>query len=126
MKSSSLVHLENNVLFQSLEVSAREFRDSLIHNFYIPRKYTELLNVFLLRRGIPEDVISRINNYGELSLGEQDYSVVWMQSPNKIFKSEFAVCSFRYCNLLRCGYVLIREWKDEDEEKNIEDISWSD
>ena len=94
--------------------SPREYRDKLIHDWWLePQIHTKLERYFLLRAK-PAIIFEAIEN-GELTVHKRNYSVVWINRPSYIRNLDnlpnatgWVLMSFRYCKYLRCGYVLIK------------------
>lgn len=93
--------------------SPKLYRDNLIHNWFLTDEDRQHLEVFFQAKEYSEELENHIRN-GAYYIGEKEYQITWVNKPETIFHAEYALLSFRYCSLLRCGYVLIRELKGED------------
>lgn len=114
MKSSSLKMLKGEI------PSPREYRDTLVHEWYLPDWITaEHLSAFFVRT-LPASTLNNIIKDGEIIVAERSYSVIWLNGPAKIRRNGMCIMSFRYCKHLRSGYVLIKEYLLTDDQKKPE------
>lgn len=105
MKSSSLA------LAQKWGIkSPREYRDKLIHEFYIEgtlypeeARATDCWFVQITSQKLKERIVN-----GEFLFQGDQYSVVWVNSPTTVYKGTKALLSFRWSKVLNRGYVLIK------------------
>lgn len=109
MKSSSIKMVMEHGIKEP-----RVYRDQLIHDFFIPKEIAERLSKFYLSREAFDSVYDDIHD-GELEEQGKIYHVVWIHHPESCRKHGKVEISFRYCQLLDCGYALIR--KDEGQTK---------
>lgn len=105
MKSSSL-----NLITKHGIKNPAEYRDTLVHSWYLSDETSSKLEVFFQRK-LETDMLFRMIRDGEITVGRKEYSVIWIDSPLKIRKVRDALISFRYCPLLKCGYALVKELK---------------
>lgn len=104
MRSSSL-----KLLLDSRIEHPREYRDRLIHEWYLKKEDTEFLEVFIMQYYSIEVFLAKVID-DEIRLGTKKYQIIWVHRPQTVKKSGTAVISFRYCNLLDCGYALIKKY----------------
>lgn len=116
MKSSSLLGITTMESLKRLGItSPREYRDALIHEWYLDNRYICGLNVFFLRKLKPAVLLDTIKN-GEFIHQGKSYSVTWISKPETIRKADWCLSSFRFCPYLNTGYVLIKSLKGDHSE----------
>src|SRR5260221_6445973 len=103
MRSSSLKLLNNSGIDHP-----REFRDKLIHEWYLQWEEIKYLDEHLLTAIPIEEFFSKIKE-GEIQWGRFTYQIIWIQKPESIKKSGLAIVSFRFCKFLNCGYALVKK-----------------
>jgi len=103
MRSSSLKSLAE----QGIR-SPREYRDSLIHDWYLKEETINYLEEYLLRSVSAENLFEMVID-GEIQLGKHKYQLIWIHKPASVRQTGKAIVSFRYCKFLNCGYALVRK-----------------
>lgn len=103
MRSSSLKFMKEAGI-----KNARAYRDSIIHDWFLSEDIKEKLEVFFQAKEYSNELNHHIKD-GAFIIGTKEYQITWIHKPDTIYKSEFAILSFRYCKYLNCGYVLIKE-----------------
>lgn len=102
MKSSSIK------LAKTLGIeSPKEYRDTLIHEWFIAKEFADRLEVYILRR-LESAILFELIKDGEIILGKHTYSVIWLTRPSTARKAEFVLLSLRFCPILKCGYALVK------------------
>lgn len=102
MRSSSLKLLLN----AGIE-SPRDFRDKLIHEWFLLPEESKHLDEYFLT-AIPAKDFFELINEGELEWKNFLYQVIWIHKPVTVKHSGKAIVSFRYCKMLGCGYALVK------------------
>lgn len=88
--------------------NAREYRDALIHDWYLSPIFAEKLVVFIQRETPSKELFTRMKD-GEIKIGGNTYSIVWINHPTEIKKKySHALVSLRYCKHLERGYILVK------------------
>lgn len=103
MRSSSLKALLNVGVR-----SPREFRDKLIHEWFLTLEETKYLDEHLLAAIPVEEFFPLIKN-GEILYGKFIYQIVWVHKSGTVKQSGKAIVSFRFCRMLGCGYALVKK-----------------
>lgn len=106
MKSSSLRLLEEGI------ENPREYRDMLIHDWFLRSDYADKLEIHILKETKPSELFFHLSDDGELLIRGRSYSVTWINSPAKVREAEFALVSLRFCKFLNRGYALIKVLQD--------------
>lgn len=115
MRSSSLkLAVEHGVK------SPRAYRDSLIHDWFLPEDSREYLENYFQALEYSDELKDHIKN-GVFLVGTKEYQITWVHKPETIYSGHIAIMSFRYCRLLKCGYVLIKLFSGEE---NITDFNF--
>lgn len=109
MKSSSLKLIKDAGV-----ASPSEYRDNLIHNWYLSEEYSKHLTMHILRETESLDFFKHFSKDGELQVKEHFYSVTWINSPATIRKNKYCLVSLRYCPYLGRGYALVKVLFDSD------------
>lgn len=91
-------------------ISPQKYRDSLIHDWYVPDEFKKHLKIHFLAKELAANLRNNMKN-GELVVGNHTYNVVWVNKPETIYKDKYVLLSFRYCRHLDCGYVLIKKYE---------------
>jgi hypothetical protein len=102
MKSSSIkLALEAGI------PNAREYRDALIHEWYLQPQYSEKLDIYVLRETTPEKLFFHLKD-GELLVNGKSYSVTWINGTRACREANYLLVSLRYCRHLERGYALVK------------------
>lgn len=101
--------------------SPREYRDTLIHEWYIPQKYKDYLQAFFQRKCSASDLLAIVRD-GEITIDGQHYAITWVNSPTKIKENGMAILSFRRCRFLGAGYVLAKCLFDGEKLANLQEL----
>lgn len=90
-------------------VNPSDYRDALIHTWYLRQEYANNLEVYILCETTVGEFIANQKD-GELTIRGKKYSITWISSPAKINKSESRrlLVSIRYCRELDRGYALVK------------------
>lgn len=115
MKSSSLYM----AMRQGIS-SPREYRDKLIHDWELHLETSRHLRHFFKRKCSSKFLFDNLHN-GEIHVGGTTYSVIWVSKPNYIKRIGEVILSFRYCEMLLAGYVMVKAWEESDG-RNIEEL----
>lgn len=91
----------------------REYRDALIHDWFLRPDYIKHLDLHILRETKPADFFFHAKD-GELKVQNKSYSIVWVNSPALIRQAKLALVSLRYCKYLDRGYALVKVLQDAD------------
>jgi hypothetical protein len=102
MKSSSIRLAE-----QAGIPNAREYRDALIHEWYLQPHFADNLEIFVLRVTEPKDLFFHIRD-GELLIGGRSYSITWVNGAKHCREANELLVSLRYCRYLERGYALVK------------------
>lgn len=114
MKSSSLK------LAKELGLdNPREYRDALIHDWYLAPQFIEKLDIYILRESTPEKFFFNLKD-GEVKVKGKLYSVTWCNSPVEVRQANFLLLSLRYCRHLERGYVLVKVLKGDTQYDTLE------
>jgi hypothetical protein len=113
MKSSSLKMLDAGI------ANPREYRDMLVHDWFIREDYIKFLDIYLLRETTPAKLFFHMKD-GELKVGGKYYSITWLNSPAKIRESGVVLVSLRYCRFLERGYALVKILQGDSEFPTLE------
>lgn len=105
MKSSSLKLIDAGIH------NPREYRDALIHDWYLCIDYVQHLETYVLRETMPSEFYFHLKD-GELLVKGRSYSVIWVNSPAAIKEVPYILISLRYCKYLERGYALVKILKD--------------
>jgi hypothetical protein len=105
MKSSSLKLVEAGI------PNPREYRDAIIHDWYLNEDHIKHLDLHILRETRPSDFFFHVKD-GELKVKGRSFSVIWVNSPAIIREAAFILISLRYCKHLERGYALVKVLKD--------------
>lgn len=105
MKSSSLKLLDAGI------EKPREYRDAIIHDWYLSSTYVSHLETHILRETRPSEFYFHMRD-GELIVKGRSYSVIWINSPASIKEVPYILISLRYCRYLERGYALVKILKD--------------
>lgn len=90
--------------------SPREYRDMLIHEWILPEWIqVEHLEQYFVKK-IDAPCLFDIIINGEIIVGGNSYSVIWLNGPARIRADGMALMSFRFCKHLKTGYVLIKRY----------------
>lgn len=108
MKSSSIKMAKEHGI-----KSPREYRDILIHEWFIP-KHLLSLDLSLNNRIINSKLLKEYINDGELRFQKKSYSVVWLSGPREVNNNTNAILSFRWSELLDIGYVLVKVYREDN------------
>lgn len=120
MRSSSLkIATEHGVS------SPRAYRDALIHDWFLSNEDKCTLETFFLAKEYSQELKDHIKN-GAFWIDNKEYHITWIHKPETVFKAEFALLSFRYCKLLNCGYVLIKELSPEDNPNSFNFVEYQE
>jgi hypothetical protein len=103
MRSSSLKPLINAGIH-----NARAYRDKLINEWYLDKPIVDNLAEYFQRKIESKDLFNRIKD-GNITVGNKEYNIIWINGPSVIRNHGKALMSFRYCPLLNIGYVLIKK-----------------
>jgi len=118
MKSSSLK------LMTEVGISnPREYRDMLIHDWFVPPEIKERLDLFFIAMSDSDELMYAIND-GEVKVNGKNYSVIWIQSPETVYKNDKALMSFRYCRYLQRGYVLVKKLEGGNKEHHFNPVEF--
>lgn len=103
MKSSSLKLVGQGISNPS------DYRDALIHEWYLRKEYATNLAMYMLKE-TPIELFQANSKDGELTVQGKKYSITWIHSPSKIKKADTKrlLVSIRYCRDLDRGYVLVK------------------
>lgn len=107
MKSSSLKMVEAGI------TNPREYRDALIHDWFLDGKYVKHLDIHVLRETPPSQFFFHLKD-GELIVKGKSYSVVWINSPTMCREVPIILVSLRYCKYLDRGYALVKILRDSN------------
>lgn len=113
MRSSSLKLLQSEV------DNPREFRDKIIHDWFLTSEEVRHLHKHLLSAIPVEEFFDKIE-HGQIQHGDYAYQVVWIHKAASVKKSGKAIVSFRYCKFLNCGYALVK--KNNIDKDDIETV----
>lgn len=102
MKSSSLKMIASHGIS-----TPRHYRDSIIHDWYLPLAYQDYLAVHQLR-AINHETLFKAVKEGMLVYGSRNYNIMWLNGPSKIRTNPRVLISFRYCPIMDQGYCLIK------------------
>ena len=118
MRSSSLKMIKDNNI-----PSPRDYRDQLIHEWFLPQKYIDKFEVYQIRtvKGYCLDTTN-----GLIHWKDREYNVVWLSGPKSVKVNSMAIISFRYCSLLEIGYALIKVFREDDNPVNIPMLEYED
>lgn len=114
MKSSSL-----RQMVKDGTLSPRDYRDALIHDWYLTDEYKKHLLMYMLAETTPEEFFAHTKD-GELFLGDRSYSITYIHSPAILRKADYLVLSLRYCEKLQRGYVLVKVLEGNGQFKQLE------
>ena len=109
MRSSSLKQLLDSGI-----KSPRDFRDKLIHDWFLTFEETKYLDEYVLT-ALPVSEFFELIREGEISWGKFTYQIIWVHKPATVRQSGKAIVSFRYCRMLGCGYALVKKNNIEKE-----------
>lgn len=109
MNSSSL-----KICIEAGIPSPREYRDALIHEWYLSPIHAEKLVTYILLSIKTKELDKRIED-GEFYIEDKKYSVVWIDRPTEVYNNDWALLSFRFCKYLQIGYVLVKVLKGNPE-----------
>ena len=101
MKSSSIQMVKSGI------ESPKEYRDSIIHDWYLPNKYKQHLSMYILAEAKVIEFFKHSND-GELLIKGKKYSITFIHSPEKLRKNTYCLISLRYSDLLERGYALVK------------------
>ena len=83
--------------------SPQAYRDSLIHDWYVPPPFFEHLQIYYLDTLPTEELFAKIKDGVIVNGSKLEYHIVWVHKPTTVKKAKKAICSFRYC--YRCARV---------------------
>jgi len=104
MRSSSL-----KLLLKAGVENPREYRDKVIHEWFLTSEEIKYLTYYSLRSIPIEKFFNSIDEDGELWHNEYNYQLVWIHKPESVRQSGLAIVSFRFCDMLNCGYALVKK-----------------
>lgn len=114
MKSSSLKIIRD----MYPDISARAYRDTLIHEWHIPEEYKPI--IWLLETvKIHTHTLRVFNNDGIIKYKQRKFNITWISGPRTVDKNTYALVSFRWCDKLQAGYVLIKAYIEDGIDNNI-------
>lgn len=101
MKSSSIAMYMGGIK------SPKDYRDSIIHDWYLPNNYKRSLSMFMLVETTAEAFFAHSKD-GELTINGKQYSITFINSPEALKKNTLVLLSIRYSDYLHRGYVLAK------------------
>lgn len=113
MKSSSIKLVDAGIPNPS------NYRDSLIHDWYLKDEYKDKLSIFILRETTKELFFFNVKD-GELLVQGKQYSITWVSSPSACREHTFLLVSLRYCPHLDRGYALVQVLKGNGQYETLE------
>lgn len=113
MKSSSLQMMDAGI------PDPRDYRDNIIHEWYLTQNYIEKLSIYILRETPKEEFFFNVHD-GELKVKGKLYSITWNNSPSKCREAKILLVSLRYCPFLDRGYALVRILKGNTQYQQLE------